>query len=306
MTEDYNPEEALKEYGYGKKSSPGKTVAIVLLLLLLIAAVGGGLYIGKLWSEEQSKSLTYKQQIDSVVPRVSELENRNTELSGIVADKQAEIERIREEWAAQVDMLEARHKEQLQRTYGQMNEIVYDSKKTLSYIGEIETRLREGQQIDQEESATLMGVINGLAFLHQQYQKPLTEFREVDRYLNQQLAQLPPPAADPKETTPLGRRLFKNREYQEERAAYFENQGRRSALVEARNRVNTAYASAQRQMKALQVDLNRYLSQLDEIVDSNEASAESVEEFFTTSREILKIHDRIMSIGPSGTPSVKP
>ncbi len=38
------------------------------------------------------------------------------------------------------------HSEQLQRTYAQMNEIIYDSRSTLEYIGDIETRLRSGQK----------------------------------------------------------------------------------------------------------------------------------------------------------------
>jgi len=48
-----------------------------------------------------------------------------------------------------------------------------------------------GQKIDQNEAASLTGVINGLAFLHQQYGKPLNEFRELDRYFTRQLSALP-------------------------------------------------------------------------------------------------------------------
>ena len=99
--------------------------------------------------------------------------------------------------------MKTQHGEQLQRTYAQMNEIVYDSRKTLSYIGDIETRLRSGQAIDQQEAAKLSSVINGLAFLHQQYSKPLNEFRELDRYFATQLSAIPANAVDPVETTPL-------------------------------------------------------------------------------------------------------
>ncbi|HQZ28376.1 MAG TPA: hypothetical protein PK648_09515, partial [Verrucomicrobiales bacterium] len=108
------------------------------------------------------------------------------------------------------------------------------------------------------------------------------------------------------ETTPLGKRIFKNKEFKEERANYFENQGRRSALVEAKGAVSKAYANAQRQMANISLDINQYLTQLQKIVDSNNASAEEVDTFFEKSKEILKIHDKIMSIEPAATPTVRP
>lgn len=305
MSEEYDPNKALEEYGYSRPGK-GKTVAIVLLTILLLAAGGAAGFLGSLWSKEQTKVLTLDQQVKSISSRVSELENKNAELSSLLADKQAETERLIEEWSTQVDTLKAQHAEQLQRTYAQMNEIVYDSRSTLAYIGDIETRFRAGQKIDQEEAAKLAGVINGLAFLHQQYGKPLNEFRELDRYFASQLSSLPANQVDPLETTPLGKRIFKNKEFKEERADYFQNQGRRSALVEAQTAVATAYASAQRQMAEISLDNTQYLVQLQKIVDSNNASAAEVDDFFAKSKEILKIHDKIMSIEPPKTPTVQP
>ena len=305
MSEEYDPNKALEEYGYSRPGK-GKTVAIVLLTILLLAAGGAAGFLGSLWSKEQSKALSLDQQVKSISSRVSEVENKNAELSSLLADKQAETERIIGEWSNQVETLKTQHTEQLQRTYAQMNEIIYDSRSTLAYIGDIETRFRAGQKIDQEEAAKLSGVINGLAFLHQQYGKPLNEFRELDRYFANQLSSLPANQVDPLETTPLGKRIFKNKEFKEERADYFQNQGRRSALVEAQSAVSTAYASAQRQMADISLDLNQYLVQLQKIVDSNKASAAEVDDFFAKSKEILKIHDKIMSIEPPKAESVQP
>lgn len=303
--EDFDPDKTLAEYGY---STPGrgKTIAIVVLALLFLIATGATLYVGNLWSKEQSNVLTLRSQIKTFSAKLSELENKNAELSSLLADKQAETERLREEWTTQVETLEAQHTEQLQRTYGQMNEIVYDTKKTLEYIGNIETRLRSGQAIDKEEAKKLAGVINGLTFLHQQYKKPLNEFRELDRYFAQQLASIPSTAVDPKETTPLGQRIFKNKQFKEDRAQYFQNQGKRSALVEAKSRVSAAYSSAQRQMDSVSLDINTYLAQLDQIVESNQQSAEAVDDFFEKSKEILKIHDRVMSLEPPKATTIQP
>ena len=305
MSEEYDPDKTLEEFGY-KPRSKGKTIVIVLLLLLLLAAGGAIYYVGNLWSAEQSKVLVLDQQMKTVTVRISELENKNAELSSLLADKQAETERMREEWTTQVETLKSQHKDQLQRTYTQMNEVVYDSRKTLAYIGDIETRLREGQNIDSTEAAKLSSVINGLAFLHEQYKKPMGEFRELDSYFSGQLAAIPSTTVDPIESTPLAKRIFKNKQFKEERAEYYQNQGKRSALTEARGRVSSAYRSAQKQMQSLSLDINTYLGQLDKIVESNERSAADVDEFFNKSKEILKIHDKIMSINPPKTSTVKP
>lgn len=307
MSTDYDPDKTLEAYGYGSSGrSTGKTIAIVLLTLLLLGACGGAAFLGKLWSDEQSKALDLEQQVKTFTALVSDLEKKNAELSSLLADKQAEAERLSREWAAQVETMKKEHAEQLQRTYAQMNEILYDSRATLEYIGDIETRLRSGQRIDREEAAKLAGVVNGLAFLHQQYQKPLNEFRELDRYFTRQLSALPADQVDPRETASLGKKLFKGKELKEERDAFLENQGRRDALVEARGTVSAAYASAQRQMADISLDVNQYLAQLQHIVDSNKAAGAEIDEFFEKSKEILKIHDKIMSIEPPKAQTVQP
>lgn len=305
MSEEYDPDKALEEYGYGK-SSPGKTIVIIILLLLLVVAGGGAYYFGQLWSKESAKTLALSRQMDTVTQQISSLENKNAELSSLLADKQAETDRMREEWAAQIENLKERQKDQLERTYAQMNEIVYDSKSTLSYIADIETRLRDGQEIDQAEADRLTNVVNGLVFLHEQYKKPLNEFRELNRYFSQQLALLPDETDDPKETKPLAYRIFQNRKFQQERAEFFESQGKRTALEEATVAVDKAYSNAQRQMSSVSLDINQYLAELESVIDSNETSAESVTQFFAKSKEILKIHDRIMNIEPPKTETVRP
>ena len=305
MSDAYDPDRTLEAYGYGKPGK-GKTVAIVLLSIFLIGAIGGAGFLGKMWSDEQSKSLDLEQQVKTFQTLVSQLENKNAELSSLLADKQAETERLTQEWTSQVETLKKEHGEQLQRTYAQMNDILYDSRSTLEYIGDIETRLRSGQKINRDEAAKLTGVINGLAFLHQQYGKPLDEFRELDRYFTRQISSIPANQIDPKETATLGQKLFKGKELKEERDTFLENQGRRNALVEAKSTVSAAYASAQRQMAEISLDINQYLAQLQQIVDSNEASAAEMDAFFEKSKEILKIHDKIMSIEPPKTQTVQP
>ncbi|MEM9016619.1 MAG: hypothetical protein AAGC68_06370 [Verrucomicrobiota bacterium] len=305
MSTDPNTEETLEAYGYGRKGS-AKNWIIVLLSILLVGATAAAIILGTFWSRNQSELLTTRQKLDEFTTRVSGLENKNAELSSLLADKQAQLARLQEEWTTEVETMKKEHNEQLQRTYAQLNEIVYDTKGTLSYIGDVESRLREGRDLNLEEAAQLKSVVNGLVFLHEQYKKPLNEFRELSRYFNQQLSRLPADAVDPIETTPLGKRIFQNRKFKEERAQFFENQGRRSALSGAKQQVEAAYASAQRQMSSVSLDINEYLASLENIIESNENSAASVDEFFEKSKAILKIHDEIMQIEPDSEPTVKP
>ena len=141
---------------------------LILLAILLVAASVGAVFMGRKWSTEQAKTLTLQQQLETVSKRMSEVESKNTELSTLLADKQAENDRLKDEWAKQVATLQQQNKEQLQTTYAQMNDIIYDSRRTLAYIGDMETRLRDGQKLDETEAAKLQSVINGLLVLHEQ------------------------------------------------------------------------------------------------------------------------------------------
>ncbi len=307
MNEEFDPADTLSELGYSNKKKSGGSAVTIVLTVLLLASIGAAIYMAKRWSDAQSEMLVIDRQLKEASKKLSKLEVTNNELSSLLAAKQAENERLKEEWTAQVETLNTQHKDQLQRTYGQMNEIVYDSRKTLTYIGDIETRLRGGQNIDAEEAKKLASVVNGLAFLYEQYKKPMAEFREVDQYISRQLAEIPASSdLDPKETTPPLKRLFKNKEFKEAQATYNQDKGKKEALVSARSTVRAAYSRAQSQLKALDFDKNKYLIQLDKIVDSNLASAQDLENFFKNSKEILKIHSKIMNIEAPTLPILKP
>mgnify|MGYP006263650507 FL=1 len=305
MSGEYNSEQNTEDYDYGRVGN-GKTVLLILLAVLLVAAAVAAVSMGKQWSAEQAKTLSLQQQMEAVTKRMSEVEGRNAELSGLLADKQAENDRIKDEWSTQVETLKQQHKDQLQSTYTQMNDIVYNSRTTLSYIGDIENRLKSGKELDEAEAAKLQSVVNGLLLLHEQYKKPLNEFRELSRYFGQQLAALPEGALDPKETTPLGKRIFKNREFQNERKQFFESQGRRIALIEAQDIYTTAYSNAQDEMNSISLDVNEYLTELDSVIQSNQKSAAELTSFFEKSREILQIHEKIMNIEPAKIEEVRP
>ena len=294
-------EEIGTEYDEDQESGPagghgaGGKVAIIGLILLMLMAAGTTVFFGLRWSATRQEMLEVKTEATVLRAQVEDLETAKADLAGQLSDKQTEFERQRSEWEEERKQMEIELREKVQRTYAQMNEIVYDSRKTLEYIGSVEDRLKAGKALDLEESKQLESVINGLDFLHQQYSKPIHEFRELERFLSEQLAT--PAAIPPRERTGLFRRIF-SKDYKREQEAFFKEAGQREAFERARFKVSEAYNKAQSEMKALSLDSGEYLDQLAQVVQSNKASAEMVDEFFDKSKEILKIHDRIMSIEP--------
>ncbi|MGY8641322.1 MAG: hypothetical protein ACKVJU_09545 [Verrucomicrobiales bacterium] len=305
MSNQVDTEDYIEEYVKGTHKKRGATVTIVLLILLLLGAGGAAYVFGKRWSEGESKILQAERELKTLGNQIVRLETAKSELSSQLSDKQAELERIRDEWKTQVAAQETKHREQIQRTYAQMDEIVYDSRKTLEYIGTIEDKLKTGKALDEKESQQIQSVVAGISFLHQQYEKPIHEFRELERFLAEQLAV--PASIPPKERYGLMKQMFKNKEFKAEQASFYREEGQRAAFDKARTKVSEAYSRAQSQMKALKLDSNKFLNDLDKIVASNNASVDEVNDFFAKSKEILKIHDKIMNLEPeSGLKSVRP
>ncbi|NNE90091.1 MAG: hypothetical protein HKN23_00440 [Verrucomicrobiales bacterium] len=290
----------------GSGNGGGAKIAIIILSLLVVAAGGAAAMFGTWWSADQKAVLEAETQLKSLNEQISQLETARSDLSTQLAEKQAELERIRTESATRIAELEKEHRETVQKTYAQMDEIVYDSRKTLEYIGTIEDKLKTGKALDEEEAGKLRTVVTGLTFLHEQYEKPIHEFRELERFLTDQLNV--PRSVPPAERYGLLKRIFKNREFKAEQASFFQEEGQRQAFVRARTKVSEAYSRAQSQMKSLKLDSSKFLNQLDTIVESNEGQVAEVDDFFEKSKEILKIHDRIMKLEPDQDlqPSTKP
>ncbi|MCB1237339.1 MAG: hypothetical protein KDM91_19905 [Verrucomicrobiae bacterium] len=291
-----------KDFEIDKESSAegaprggGSKGPIVILTLLMLALAGLAGVFGWLWSKQQKLVLERDGQIRQLEAQATQLEKTKSDLEAELADKQSELDRERSERAKERERLLAEGAEKLQRAYAQFNEIVYDSRKTIEYIGSVEDKLKAGKALDEQESEKLKTVVNGLTMLHQQYRKPIGEFRELERYLSEQLAV--PASIPPKERYGLLQRIF-SKEYKVERENFYKEQGQREAFERARGKVAEAYGRAQAQMNAIALDSDKFLNELDTLIASNNASAAEVDAFFEKSKEILKIHDKIMSIEP--------
>ena len=289
----------------GEDDSPRRSrVWIVLLLLLLFCAVGACGALGYFWSQDKSKLLVQDGDLQGLREEMVIAKNKMADYTAQMEDQRVENERIRSDWDKQVAQMKQEHREQMQKTYAQMDNIIHDSRKTLEYIDRVERKLKSGQQLSKEESQQLMAIGNGLTFLHKQYEKPIEEFRELEKFLTEQLnvASVVPPT----QRGAFFKRML-SKGYREHEQEYFRDQGKRDAFERSRDKVTEAYARAQAQMKQLSVQGGEYLQQLQAVVDSNDAQESDIDAFFDQSKEILQIHDRIMSLEPdSGGPELKP
>jgi len=276
---------------------------VIVLSVLLLMALGACGVIGYYWSLDKGKLLSQENQLRSLQSDLIALEASNADLGGQLEDQRSENERVRNEWDTQVSQLKKEHREQMESTYAQMDNIIHDSRKTLEYIAGVERKLKAGQAISKEEARQLAAIGTGLTFLHKQYEKPIEEFRELEKFLADQLnvAAVVPPTQRGK----FFKRMF-SKDYREHEQEYFRDQGKRDAFERSRVKVTQAYARAQSQMKQLSVQSTEYLDQLQAIVDSNNANAADIENFFDQSREILQIHDRIMNLEPDQPAQLRP
>ncbi|MEO0416186.1 MAG: hypothetical protein AAF226_14660, partial [Verrucomicrobiota bacterium] len=320
-----------------KKSGGGffKTLMLVTLGLGFLIAVGAALFVGKLWSDERGKVMQAERDLMTLRQKASELEAKNSTLNSELSSKQLEISRLKADWETQVSNMKSEHEQEMKNAYAQMNDLVYNGQSALEYISSMEKKLKTGMAIDRAEARKLEATINGLAVLHEQYKKPLAEFKQLSNYFDQQLKTIQatregpratarpindpladkPTAVDPKETTGIFKRIIQNKKFQQERAEYFEQIGRQAgkqagieqgraegrvigreeAIRSAKVELDKAYNRAQGQMRALALNKDEYLADLDKILKSNQINASDVEQFFNKSKEVLQIHNGLMN-----------
>ena len=282
------------------KSRPPFTIILVALIL---AVLGCGA-LAYTWSQAKAETAKLSSELELLKDENKELDQEKKDLGSALDEQRNEIDRIKKEWSGQVENLERQHQKKVMRVVAKMNGIIHDTRSTIEYVGSLEGKLKAGESLNEKEAEDLDAIISGLVVLHQQYQQPIHEFRELEAFLSEQL-QLQG-AVPPNKKLSFFKRIF-NKDYRKAEESFLRDQGRREAFETARVKVVEAYSRAQSEMDKVSLDAGQFLDQLDKIVGSNKAASADLAEFFKKSKEILKIHDKIMSIEPEkGVKAVKP
>jgi hypothetical protein len=271
----------------------GLTTALFLLL-------GSTVYLGFGLRESGSRLTATRGELTVLQKRLDEaLKEAEREKSAHAA----ELQRLNADWQAQVSAVQQATEQRLNQGMASVAKVVDDvvnnSEATVGYLQQLESKVRGGQQLQRAEIDKLRALAGGLAYLNKQYEKPIDEFKELDAYVTRQL-QLPP-TTSPEEKGKLLKRLF-NPAYREQQKAqlaeFHADQGRREALTGMQTKVVQSYGEAQRQMAAIKVDQEKYLSSLDALVNSKTADVAAMDSFFQVSAKILDIHRKMMAIEP--------
>ena len=223
----------------------GPILTAVFLGLGLLASIGVAGYLG--W--DNSKVKKQVSELEAEVAGLNEklekqAQDHQREFATMVATHQAEIDRVNKEWTAQMDRAKEMQDQQLQMSLDTISQIVNESGQTLKVMESLESKIKNGKELQDAEVKQLKAVASGLAYLQQQYEKPIHEFKELESYLSQQLEAQ---AVEPSERRGLFRRMFgDNEEWREQMQAYYRDQGRIEAVDAARTQVANAYGRAQK------------------------------------------------------------
>lgn len=274
------------------------TIGISLTLVTLL--LGGG-YLA--WTKDRQAKDEIQNLNRQVQGLTQLLQEKEDDMQSLLAGHRNEIERLNGDWETRLAKLEEEQDSRLQQSYQTIAKIVNDSGTTMQYMKDLETKMKSGAELHQQEIDELKAVAGGLAYLHSQYEKPLYEFKELDTYLARQMQVQ---AEKPEDRVKLFKQLF-SKKYREENdadwEAYYRDRGRISAVSAARGKVSEAYARAQSQMGAIKLDSAQWLAGLDEIVKSKEGNTELMESFFEVSAEILKVHQGVMDVKVEAPPA---
>ena len=287
-----DPEEAYENFDLKPPRQGPDPVLIGLAAALVILLASAGYLV---WNNGVVKreASDLKEQIASLTQQLAE---KDEDMRGLIADHNAELDRVNDDWKGRFDTYQEEQAAKLQKSYEMIAQIVNNSSETLHHMKTLENKVKSGKQLHEEEIEQLKAVGQGLAYLHSQYEKPLYEFQELDTFLSKQLQVQ---VDRPDDKVKLFKELF-SKKYREakdaEWAAYYQDRGRISGVKTARDRVATAYARAQSQMGAIKLDADQYLATLDDIIEGKEANAELLESFFDISNEVLKVHQSVMDV----------
>ncbi len=278
----------------------GPLITAITLGVALLGAIGAAGYLGWVGNKAKVEISELEGEVAALQQKLEEQsQDHQQEFATMVATHQADFDRVNKEWTAQMNRQKQQQDQQLQLSLNTISQIVNESGQTLKVMETLESKIRSGKELQEAEVEQLKAVANGLGYLQQQYEKPIHEFRELEAFLSQQLEAQ---AVEPEMRGKFFRKMFSN-EWEEQMQEYYRDQGRIAAIDLARTKVASAYDRAQGEMAKVKKGYDEYIQNLNQIIEEKGANTEALESFFDVSSEILKIHQRVMSIKPDvGTP----
>ncbi len=275
------------------------------LLAVALLGAGGMGYWFQQTIQSQKKTLAaamdeHHRQLDDLVAK------HDAALTAEQERHSAELKRVGEEHEKAIDSIRKDQQRQMTSALKEFDSIFDGNRKTIDYINAMEAKVKSGQLVSKLELEKLAIIATGLSYLQKEYQKPFTEFKELEKYFSRQSASLPAKGAETPQRFGFFKRLV-SKEYREAERQQLRDQGAREAFEAAQVKFTSAYASAQRQMAAVSVNAEGFTKKLyDLMAQKAEANKEDLGQFFEQARKALRTHQNVLDFQPPQQPEASP
>ncbi|MFZ4765658.1 MAG: hypothetical protein ACOYMN_11955, partial [Roseimicrobium sp.] len=162
----------------------------------------------------------------------------------------------------------------------------------LDYINLLESKVKSGQAVSQNEAQKLALIATGLGYLQKQYQRPFREFTELEAYLSNRAGAN---VETPNMRYAFWKRLFSS-EFREQEREFYRTEGERRGFQDASEKFNEAYAAAQKQMSAVNLDFEKAVMSLNDL--ATEKKTEDLSQFFQQAKKALSTHQKLLEFEP--------
>lgn len=274
-----------------------RTIAIIALLAC------GGLGFA-IWQGNETHRKALAAADDAHQRELDDLQSaHNAALAAEQEKSITAIQNLNAEHEKTLDSLRNDQRRQMTTALKEFEDIFDGNRRTIDYLNVLEGRIRGGQSVSKAEVEKLAIIATGLGFLQKEYQKPFSEFKQLEEYLSKQAASLPARSEEDAQRPGFFKRIF-SREAREAHRQQLRDEGAREAFEAAQIKFNTVYASAQRQMASVSINADQYVKKIYDLIDEkNKANAEDLSQFFDEARKALRTHQDVLDFQPSQIPN---
>lgn len=267
---------------------------LVMALVLCLAGMGAWVWKAKdnQWEAEEAAAKAREET-------KATLAAKDAEIQKALQDQQArhdkDLAAMNEKHEKDLDAMRKAERQRMAQAFTQFGDILDGNKKTLDYINLLEDKVKSGQNLSANEAQKLATIATALGYLQKQYQKPFQEFAELEAYLSKR-------AGTNIETPNMRFAFFKrifNSEFREQEREFYRTEGERRGFQDASDRFSQAYASAQKQMAGVNVDFEKAVMKLNDVIA--EKKTEDLSEFFNSARKALNTHQKLLDFDPDTT-----
>jgi hypothetical protein len=280
-------------------------------LLRILAALGliGTAALGTWhWQTLNAHKKELAEQADAHKRAVEDLEvGHRSALASEQEAHQVAIKAMMADHEKSLDGLRSDQRKQMATAFKEFENIFEGNRRTIDYIDALEGKVKAGQGVSKAEVEKLSLIATGISFLQKEYQKPFSEFKQLEDYLAKQAAALTTRDANAQPTRfGFFKRMF-NKDFREAEKQQLRDQGAREAFEAAQTKFTAAYAVAQRQMNTISIDAEAYTKKLYTLIDEKQlANKEDLSSFFQQAREALRTHQEVLDFQPTVTPESTP